>query len=115
MKRREFIGLLAAATVTRPPAAYAQQPARSRLVGVLLGFAKSERDAQSGLTLFREELRKLGWTEGSNIEIEIRAAGADVESMKRFAKELAALQPDLIVTTSTQLPRRCFNRHVSSP
>jgi putative tryptophan/tyrosine transport system substrate-binding protein len=101
MRRREFIGLVAAATVTRPPAAYAQQPARSRLVGVLLGFAKTERDAQSGLAVFREELRKLGWTEGGNIEMEIRAAGADVELMKRFAKELVALQPDLIVTSST--------------
>jgi putative ABC transport system substrate-binding protein len=51
--------------------------------------------------VFREELRKLGWTEGRNIEMEIRSAGADVESMKRFAKELVALQPDLIVTSST--------------
>jgi putative tryptophan/tyrosine transport system substrate-binding protein len=50
---------------------------------------------------FREELRNLAWTEGRNIEMEIRWAGADVESMKRFAKELVALQPDLIVTSST--------------
>jgi len=101
MRRREFITLLAAATVIRPPAAYAQQPTRSRLVGVLLGFAESDRDAQSGLALFREELRKLGWTEGRNIEMEIHAAGGDAESIKRFAKELVALQPDLIVTSST--------------
>jgi putative tryptophan/tyrosine transport system substrate-binding protein len=100
MRRREFIGLLAAATVTRPPAAYAQQP-RPRRVGVLLGFAESDRDAQSGLALFREELQKLGWTEGRNIEMDIHAAGGDVESIKRFAKELVALQPDLIVTSST--------------
>jgi ABC-type uncharacterized transport system substrate-binding protein len=98
MKRREFVGLLAATAVTRPPAAYAQQ---QRLVGVLLGFAASDRDAQSGLALFREELGKLGWTEGRNIEMEIHAAGGDVESIKRFAKELVALQPDLIVTSST--------------
>jgi putative ABC transport system substrate-binding protein len=101
MRRREFIGLLAAAAVSRPPAAYAQQPVRPRLVGVLTGFAERNRDAQSWLAVFREELRKLGWTEGRNIEIEIRWAGADVESMKRFAKELVALQPDLIVTSST--------------
>jgi putative ABC transport system substrate-binding protein len=54
-----------------------------------------------GLALFREELRKLGWAEGSNIEMEIHAAGGDVESIKQFAKELVALQPDLIVTSST--------------
>jgi putative tryptophan/tyrosine transport system substrate-binding protein len=101
MRRRKFIGLLAAVGVTRAAAAYAQQPTRRRRVGVLTGFANTDRDAQSWLAVFREELRKLGWTEGRNIEMEIRSAGADVESMKRFAKELVALQPDLIVTSST--------------
>jgi putative ABC transport system substrate-binding protein len=101
MRRREFIGLLAAAAVTRTAAVYAQQPSRPRRVGVLTGFANTDRDAQSWLAVFREELRKLGWMEGRNIEMEIRSAGADVESMKRFAKELVALQPDLIVTSST--------------
>jgi putative tryptophan/tyrosine transport system substrate-binding protein len=94
MKRREFIGLLGAATAL-PLAAYAQQEGRVRRIGVLLGFAESDRDAQSGLALFREELRKLGWAEGRNIEMEIHAAGGDVESIKRFAKELVAVQPDL--------------------
>ena len=98
MRRREFITLLGGAA-TWSLAANAQQQVRR--IGVLLGFAESDRDAQSGLALFREELRKLGWTEDRNIEIEIRAAGGDVESMKRFAKELVALQPDLIVTSST--------------
>jgi putative ABC transport system substrate-binding protein len=49
----------------------------------------------------RTELRKLGWTEGRNIEIDTRWAAADVESMGRFAKELVARQPDLMVTSST--------------
>src|SRR5262249_44013955 len=97
MRRREFIAVLGGAA-TWSLATNAQQVRR---IGVLLGFAESDRDAQSGLALFREELGKLGWTEGHNIEMEIRAAGADVESMKRFAKELVALQPDLIVTSST--------------
>ena len=48
----------------------------------------------------REELAKLGWTEGRNIEIDTRWA-TDVELMKRFAKELVALQPDFILTNST--------------
>jgi putative ABC transport system substrate-binding protein len=97
MRRREFITVLGGAA-TWSLAANAQQVRR---IGVLLGFAESDRDAQSGLALFREELRKLGWTEGRNIEMEIHAAGGDVESIKRFAKELVALQPDLIVTSST--------------
>jgi putative ABC transport system substrate-binding protein len=68
---------------------------------MLMGWAESDSEAQSWLAAFREELRKLGWTEGRNIEMEIRWPAGDVESMKRFAKELVALQPDLIVTGST--------------
>src|SRR5437870_3817000 len=60
-----------------------------------------DHEAQSWVAVWREELRKLGWTEGRNIEIDIRWAAADVASMKRFAKELVALQPDLILTQST--------------
>ena len=59
MKRRNFIALLGGAAATWSLAANAQQVRR---IGVLLGFAESDRDAQSGLALFREELRKLGWT-----------------------------------------------------
>jgi hypothetical protein len=86
IRRREFITVLGGAA-TWSLAANAEQVRR---IGVLSGFAESDRDAQSGLALFREELRKLGWTEGRNIEMEIHAAGGDVESIKRFAKELVA-------------------------
>ena len=72
-----------------------------RRIGVLLGFAESDHEAQSLVAAFREELQKLGWTEGRNIEIDIRWATADVELMKRFAKELVALQPDFILTSTT--------------
>ena len=68
--------------------------------GVLLGNAE-DREAQSWIAALREELVKLGWTEGHNVQIDIRSAPADVASMRRFAKELAALQPNLIVTEST--------------
>jgi putative ABC transport system substrate-binding protein len=113
MRRREFIGLLAAAAVTRPPTSYAQQPAGPRLVGVLLGFAEGDRDAQSGLAALREELRKLGWTEGRNIEMEIHAAGGDVESIKRFANSWRLNQTSSL-RVPRPLPRRCFSRHVPS-
>lgn len=72
-----------------------------RRIGVLMAFAESDHEAQSWVAAFREELPKLGWTEGRNIEIDTRWATADVESMQRFAKELVALQPDLILTSST--------------
>ncbi len=101
MRRREFITLVGSAAATWPLAARAQQSDRMRLIGVLMGLAESDREAQSWVAAFREELQKLGWTEGRNIEINTRWATADVESMKRLAKELAALQPDFILTSTT--------------
>jgi putative ABC transport system substrate-binding protein len=100
VKRREFITLLGAA-VAWPPAARAQQADRARRIGVLMAFAESDHEAQSWVAAFREELRKFGWTEGRNIEIDTRWATADVESMQRFAKEFVALQPDFVLTSST--------------
>jgi putative tryptophan/tyrosine transport system substrate-binding protein len=100
MRRRDFITLIGGAAASWPLAGRAQQLDRRRM-GILMGWAESDREAQSWLAAFREELQKLGWTEGRNIEMEIRWAAGDVESMKRFAKELVALQPDLIVTGST--------------
>jgi putative tryptophan/tyrosine transport system substrate-binding protein len=100
MKRREVLRLLRGGAVAWPLAARAQQPYRMRRMGVLLGNTE-DHEAQSWVAALREELGKLGWTEGRNIEIDIRWAAADVASMKRFAKELVALQPDLILTQST--------------
>jgi putative tryptophan/tyrosine transport system substrate-binding protein len=79
----------------------AQQLNRMRRIGILRGEAENDHESQSTVAAFREELRMLGWTEGHNIEIHIRWATGDVESMKRFAKELVALRPDLLLTSST--------------
>jgi len=101
MRRREFTRLLSGATVAWTVAAHAQQTGRVRRIGILTSSAENDPEGQSSIAAFREELRKLGWTEGRNIAIDIRWAAADVEAMKRFAEELAALQPDLILTSST--------------
>src|SRR6202008_1882462 len=101
MRRRDFITLIGGAAAAWPLAARAQQAERMRRIGVLMGWPESGHRAQSWGAALREELRKLGWTAGSNIEIDPRWAAADVEPMKRFAKELIALQPDLMVTGST--------------
>ena len=101
MRRREFITLIGGAAAAWPLAARAQQAERMRRIGVLMGWPESDHRAQSWVAALREELRKLGWTEGRNIEIDTRWAAADVEQMKRFARELVALQPDLMVTGST--------------
>jgi putative ABC transport system substrate-binding protein len=101
MRRREFTRLLGGAAVAWSVAAQAQQTERVRRIGILTFSAESDQEGQSSVAAFREELRKLGWMEGRNIEIDIRWAAADLELMKRFARELAALQPDLILTSST--------------
>ena len=112
MRRRDCILLICGVAATWPLTVRAQQPDRVRRIGVLMGYAESDPEVQSSVAAFREELRKLGWTEGRNIEIDTRWAPADVELMKRFAKELVALQPDFIITAPHPLPRRCCNRHV---
>jgi ABC transporter substrate binding protein len=100
MQRREFITLLGGAAAW-PLAARAQQLDVVRRIGVLTGFAESDQEGQAFVAAFREGLQKLGWAEGRNIRIDYRWAALDTELMQRFAKELVALQPDLILTQST--------------
>jgi putative tryptophan/tyrosine transport system substrate-binding protein len=97
----DFLTLLGSAAAAWPFAARAQQSDRVRRIGVLMYAAENDGEGQSGLAAFREELGKVGWMEGRNIEIDTRWAAADIESMKRFAKELVGLQLDLILTSST--------------
>src|SRR5215813_5434559 len=100
MRRREFITLIGAAA-TWPLAAGAQQPDRIRRIGVLMGFAESDREGQAFVAAFRDGLQKLGWAGGRNIQIDYRWTALDKELIQQFAKELVALQPDLILTQST--------------
>ena len=102
MNRRSFIALLGSAAATRPLTARAQQPDRMRRIGVLMGFPESDSRAQAYIAAFRDGLQKLGWTEGRNTRIDTRwATPDDADSMQRFAKELVALRPDLILTQNT--------------
>ena len=101
MRRREFVTVLGGALAAWPLAARAQQSERVRLIGVLIGFAESDPDVQSWFAAFRGALAKLGWTEGSNLRIELRWAGYDPDRMKTFAKELVDLRPDAILSVTT--------------
>jgi putative tryptophan/tyrosine transport system substrate-binding protein len=96
MRRRDFIALAGGAAFAAPRFARAQSD-RVRRVGVLMAYAESDREGRTWVAAFREGLQRLGWTEGHNIRIDTRWGAADVESMQRFAKELIALQPDLIL------------------
>jgi ABC-type uncharacterized transport system substrate-binding protein len=102
MRRREFITALGGAVAAWPLAARAQQGKRMRRIGLLMAFAQSDREGQTFAAAFREGLQKPGWTEGRNIRIDTRwATPGDAESIQQFAKELVALQPELIVSANT--------------
>ena len=100
MRRRDFISFLSSAAAW-PLAARAQQPRQMRRIGVLTSSDEADHEAQSWIAAFREELQKLGWAEGRNIEIDIRWANTNIDSMARYAKEIVTLQPDLVLTSST--------------
>ena len=103
MRRREFVKLVGGSAVAWPFVARAQQPERMRRIGVLMGYAESDRQGQANIAAFRVGLQKLGWTEGRNVAIEYRWAAAEADLVQQFAKELVALQPDLILTQNTPI------------
>ena len=74
-----------------------------RRIGVLMGYAESDRQGQANVTAFRMGFQKLGSTEGRNVAIEYRWAAAEADLVQQFAKELVALQPDLILTQNTPI------------
>jgi putative ABC transport system substrate-binding protein len=101
MNRREtIIALVVLGAV--PLAVGAQQTSQLRRIGVLMGLAESDPQAQARVAAFRTGLQTLGWAEGGNVRIDIRwATTSDAPAMQRFAKELVALQPDLILSHNT--------------
>jgi len=83
-------------------AARAQQLDGVRRIGVLMGYAESDAEAQAWYTVFREGLQKLGWKEGRSTQIDTRwATPDDAAAMRRFATELVALQPSVILSSTT--------------
>ena len=72
-----------------------------RLIGVLIPLAETDAEAQTELTAFRNELQRLGWTEGRNARIETRWAGGDIVRIQTYAKELVTLKPDVILARTT--------------
>jgi putative ABC transport system substrate-binding protein len=95
MKRREFIALLGGAA-TWPLVAHAQQPDRMRRIGVLMGSA-DDPEGQARVKALKQGLQELGWTDGHNLQIKTRFAGADASRIRAHGAELVALAPDVIV------------------
>ena len=101
MRRREFITLVGGATAAWPLTARAQQPERVRRVGVLQPAAANDPDAQANNTAFVQGLQKLGWTDGSDVRIDFRWGSGNAENYRKYAAELIALAPDVILAAGT--------------
>jgi putative ABC transport system substrate-binding protein len=101
MKRRQFITLLGGAAALWPLAARAQQRGQMRRIAMLLGGFEGDPQIVAGLTAFKTALHERGWIEGNNIQIDIRYGAADLDRMRACAKELVALQPDVLLGQTT--------------
>jgi ABC-type uncharacterized transport system substrate-binding protein len=97
VNRREFITLIGGAAAAWPLAVRAQQGERMRRVGVLMGFAADDPVAQRRLLAFAQALAQSGWTDGRNVRMDIRWGAFDLERIRKYAAELAALAPDVIL------------------
>ena len=100
IRRREFIAGLGGAAAW-PLAARAQQGDRVRRIGVLMPFDENDALAKTLFSTFIQALAGLGWTVGSNVSIDLRWAGGDINRIRALAQELVGLQPDIIATDST--------------
>src|SRR5262249_45311146 len=100
MKRREFITLLGGAAAAWPVAGRAEGE-RIRRIGVLMNLAADDAEGQARLAAFVQDLQQLGWTDGRNVRIDYRWAAGDARLFHRYAEELLALAPDVILASAT--------------
>ena len=100
MRRREFITLLGGVAATWPFAARAQQSDRARRIGALIGI-EDDADMKSYREAFRQGLQQLGWIDGRNVQIDVRFGAGDPVRSRKYAAELVALSPDVMLATGS--------------
>jgi putative ABC transport system substrate-binding protein len=100
MKRREFITLLGGAAGW-PLAARAQQAERVRRIGLLVNLAANDPMGQARVAAFVQGLQAAGWSDGRNVRIDTRWAAADPGNYRKYAAELIALGPDVVLASTT--------------
>ena len=97
MKRREFITLLGGAAASWPGAVWAQQAERVRRVGLLIPGTSDDAENQTWVGAFLQGLQQSGWTIGSNLRIDARFGGTDIDAIRKHAVELVASAPDVVL------------------
>jgi putative tryptophan/tyrosine transport system substrate-binding protein len=101
MRRRQFIVSVIGAAVTVPRRVHAQQSDPVRRIGVLMSATPADPLGNIELAALRQGLDELGWTDGRNINIQLRWPGGDLDRVRTFARELVELRPDVLVARST--------------
>jgi putative tryptophan/tyrosine transport system substrate-binding protein len=101
MQRREFITLAGGAAATWPIAARAQQRERMRRISVLMGLAADDTESQARLAAFAQGLQQSGWIVGQNVRVDYRWGAGNADTMRKYAAELVALAPDVILAHSS--------------
>jgi putative tryptophan/tyrosine transport system substrate-binding protein len=97
--RREFLSALGGTVVSWPITGRAQQPERMRRIGVLMALAADDPEGQARLAAFVQGLQESGWTDGRNVRIDTRWAAGDADRFRKYAAELIALAPDVILAS----------------
>src|SRR5262249_13912691 len=101
MKRRAFITLLGGAAIAWPRAARAQQGERMRRIGVIINLAADDPEGHARITAFAQGLQEAGWSTGRNVRIDYRWGGAGADAIAKYAAELVALAPDVILAAAS--------------
>jgi putative tryptophan/tyrosine transport system substrate-binding protein len=99
VRRRDFITLLGGAAVAWPLAAKAQQAGRVRRVGILMPYPKGDSEHEARVRAFKQELAKLGWTDGANVRFDEHWTTDNMDMVRSHAASVVASNPDIIVTT----------------
>jgi ABC-type uncharacterized transport system substrate-binding protein len=97
MRRRDFIKAIAGSAAVWPLTVRAQQGERMRRLGIIMGTAAEEPETKARITAFLQELKHLGWAEGRNVRIEMRASAGNTGAARKYAAELVAFAPDVIL------------------
>jgi len=100
MRRREFIKVIVGSAATWPLAALAQQGEPMRRIGVLTPWPADDAEGHARLAAFAQALQQSGWTVGQNVRIDYRWGPGNAETMRKYATELVALAPDVVLASN---------------